>query len=93
MTWLEVEEHRVMFPYQRVVSDGGAAFCSKVMGHFINWLQVEEHCVTFPYQPSAHVYCRMGQPRGSCSHQDVDVRGLAVLLKVVCVESRRVGVR
>ena len=26
------EEHRVMFPYQRVVSDGGAAFRSKIVG-------------------------------------------------------------
>ena len=31
MTWLEVEEHRVMFPYQRVVSDGGAVFRSKIV--------------------------------------------------------------
>ena len=68
-------------------------FRSKIVSRVMTWLEVEEHRVTFPYQPSAHVYCRMGQPRGSCSHQDVDVRGLAVLLKVVCVESRRVGVR
>ena len=32
MTWLEVEEHRVTFPYQRVVSDGGAVFRSKIVG-------------------------------------------------------------
>ena len=60
MTWLEVEEHRVMFPYQRVVSDGGAVFRSKIVSQVMTWLEVEEHRVMFPYQPSVHVYCRMG---------------------------------